>query len=127
MIDGRNTAPASDTTLDTLFWTREGHLTGWRSYLNREPGGEEVSPYAAVACAEDLAGLPPAYIAVGALDLFLHEDIAYAQRLVEAGVPTELHVYPGAYHGFDVYPPTAAVARRFVADRDAALIRALHE
>jgi acetyl esterase/lipase len=68
--------------------------------LGQEPGGADVSPYAAPARAERLEGLPPAFIGVGALDLFLDEDIVYAQRLIRAGVPTELHVYPGAPHGF---------------------------
>jgi triacylglycerol lipase len=49
----------------------------------------------------DVAGLPPAFISVGALDLFLEEDICYASRLLRAGIPAELHVYPGAFHGFE--------------------------
>jgi triacylglycerol lipase len=70
--------------------------------------------------------LPPAYIPVGALDLFIDENIEYAQRLIQAGVPTELHVYPGAIHGFDAFAPSAAVSKRFKAERDQALTRALH-
>jgi len=73
-----------------------------------------------------LTKLPPAYIPVGALDLFVDENIEYAQRLIQAGVPTELHVYPGAFHGFDVFVPSAAVSKQFKADRDNALKRALH-
>ena len=61
---------------------------------------------------ENLTGLPPAFIAVGAIDLFVDEDIEYARRLIAAGVPTELHVVPGAYHGFDLLVPTAAVTAR---------------
>jgi acetyl esterase/lipase len=57
--------------------------------------------------------LPPAFIAVGALDLFVEEKVAYAQRLLAAGVPTELHVEPAAFHGFDLMVPGAAVSRRF--------------
>ena len=99
---------------------------GWRAYLGREPGGAEVSPYAAAARADDLAGLPPAYIPVGDLDLFLDENIEYAQRLLAAGVPTELHVYPGGYHGFNGFDPGAEIARRFNNERDEALRRILH-
>ena len=66
------------------------------------PGGEDVSPYAAPLARADLAGLPPTFIMTGALDLFLEEDLDYARRLIRAGVPTELHVYPGAFHGFDM-------------------------
>ena len=126
MIDDRNVAPASATAPDTFVWTRENNLMGWRAYLGREPGGAGVSPYAAAARATDLKGLPPAYIAVGDLDLFLDENITYAQRLLAAGVPTELHVYPGAFHGFNGFVPGAEVSRRFNGDRDNALKRMLH-
>lgn len=126
MIDDRNVAPASDTRPDTYVWTRENNLMGWRAYLGREPGGENVSPYAAASRATDLSGLPPAYIPVGDLDLFLDENIAYAQRLLAAGVPTELHVYPGGYHGFNGFAPGTDIARRFNNQRDKALKRALH-
>lgn len=125
MIDDRNIAPASETVPDTFVWTRENNRMGWRAYLGREPGGADVSPYAA-ARAPDLTGLPPAYIPVGDLDLFLDENITYAQRLLAAGVPTELHVYPGAFHGFNGFVPSAEISRRFNADRDNALKRMLH-
>ena len=58
----------------------------------------------AASLGKDLSNLPPAFIAVGALDLFADESMEYAQRLVRAGVPAELHVYPGAIHGFDGMP-----------------------
>jgi acetyl esterase/lipase len=125
MIDDRNIAQAGDTVPDTLLWTRENNRAGWRAYLGRDIDGEDVSPYAAASRAIDVSGLPPAYISLGELDLFLNEDIAYAQRLMDAGVPTELHVYRGAYHGFDTLAPSSGVARRFIADRDSALMRAL--
>jgi triacylglycerol lipase len=83
-----------------------------------------VSPYAAPARAGDLAGLPPAFISCGALDLLIEEDLEYARRLMRSGVPVELHVYPGAFHGFDLSPdaPVAMDARR---DSLAALRRSL--
>jgi acetyl esterase/lipase len=126
MIDDRNVAPASESTPDTLVWSRENNLIGWRSYLGQEPGGEDVSPYAAASRAADLSGLPRAYIVVGELDLFLNENVEYAQRLLEAGVPTELHVYPGVYHGFEGLAADADVSQRSVAERDRVLKRALH-
>ena len=89
-----------------------------------QPGQGEVSPYAAAARATDLSGLPPAYIPVGDLDLFLDENMAYAHRLAAAEVPVELHVYPGGFHGFNGFVPGAAVSKRFNNDRDAALKRA---
>ena len=126
MLDDRNVEQASADVPDTLLWTRENNLIGWRSYLGDAFGSDDVSPYAAAFRATNLAGLPPAYIPVGDLDLFLHEDIDFAQRLMQAGVPTELHVYPGGYHGFDGVAPTANIVQRFIADRDDALRRALH-
>jgi acetyl esterase/lipase len=126
MIDDRNVVPACDTLPDTILWTRESNLIGWSSYLGCEPGGEGVSCYAAASRADDLSGLAPAYITVGELDLFVQEDIDYAQCLIAAGVPTELHVYPGGCHAFDGLVPDADVARRFTADIHRALKRALH-
>jgi acetyl esterase/lipase len=64
---------------------------------------------------------------VGTLDLFVDEDIEYARRLIRAGVPTELKVYPGAYHGFEDLAPDAAISRAFVLDYFNALQRALKQ
>ena len=126
MIDDRNITPASDAFPDTFVWSRENNLIGWKSYLGHEPGVEGVSPYAAACRATDLSGLPSAYISVGDLDLFLNENIEYAQRLLEAGVPTELHVYPGAFHGFDSFAPKADISQRFNVERDTVLKHVLH-
>lgn len=73
---------------------------------------EDVSPYAAPARATDLSGLPPAYLSVCEFDPLRDEGIAYAQRLVQDGVPTELHLYPGAFHGSGGLVPTAELSRR---------------
>jgi acetyl esterase/lipase len=126
MINDCNIAPASDTLPDTLFWTRDANRTGWKGYLGCEPGGEGISCYAAASRATNLEGLPPAYIAVGDLDLFAQEDIEYARRLVEAGVSTELHVYPGGCHAFDMLVPGSDIAKRFYTDMHRAVKRALH-
>ena len=84
-----------------------------------------MSPYAAPSRATDLAGLPPAFIGVGDLDLFLDEDIDYGQRLLQANVPTELHVYAGGIHGFNGLAPGTDLAIRYDRDRDDTLRRAL--
>jgi acetyl esterase/lipase len=127
MINDCNTAPASQTLPDTIFWTRENNLIGWRAYLGYEPGREGISCYAAAYRATNLEGLPPAYIAVGGLDLFAQEDIEYSRRLIEAYVPTELHVYPGGCHAFDMLVPEADISKRFTTDIHRALKRALHK
>ncbi|GHO49586.1 alpha/beta hydrolase [Ktedonospora formicarum] len=106
-----------------FIWTPEANRFGWTSMLGQEPGGDDVSPYAAAARAEQLEGLPPTFINVGALDLFLEEDMEYARRLTRAGVPTELHVYPGVYHGFRMVP-NARVTQTADRDQLAALRRA---
>lgn len=107
-----------------FIWTHNANRFGWTALLGQEPGSADVSPYAAAARADDVAGLPPTYICVGALDLFLEEDMEYARRLMRAGVPTELHVYPGAYHGFNM-AAEAQVAQAYTRDFINALRRAL--
>jgi len=107
-----------------FLWRREDNRFGWTSLLGA-PAGSNHPPYGSVpARVEDLRGLPPAFIAVGSIDLFVDEDIAYARRLVNAGVPTELHVYPGAFHGFDLFP--TKLTERFRAARLEALKAALY-
>ncbi|WP_375195092.1 alpha/beta hydrolase [Sphingobium sp.] len=124
MLDDRTCITRQPDHLGAFVWTPQANAFGWRSLLGQNPGAADVSPYAAPARANDLSGLPPSFIAVGALDLFLVEDMDYARRLIEAGVATELHVYPGAYHGFDVLPDAPASVR-MKQDATAALRSAL--
>ncbi|MBV9787765.1 MAG: alpha/beta hydrolase [Chloroflexi bacterium] len=125
MLDDRTVAadPPHPYTGE-FIWTRDANRFGWTALLGQEPGNEGVSSYAAAARAEDLSGLPAAFICVGALDLFVEEDMEYARRLIRAGVPTELHVYPGAYHGYQLVP-TAEVTQTSRRDQLSALRRAL--
>ena len=125
MLDDRNQTWSSHAITDPRVWDRASSLAAWNLYLEGKAGQEGISEYAAPARAIDLAGLPPAYINVGDLDLFLDEDIAYAQALARAGVPVELHVYPGAYHGSPGDVPGAGLSRRWLADELAALAGAL--
>ena len=120
MIDDRTCIhPDPHPHAGEFIWTPENNHFGWTGLLGVEPGSDGVSPYAAAARADDLTGLPPTYIATGGLDLFLEEDLDYARRLMRAGVPVELHVYPGGFHGFD-FDPTADVSARARRDsRDA--------
>jgi acetyl esterase/lipase len=127
MLDDRTvTATEPHPYTGEFIWTPEANRFGWTSLLGKEPGGPDVSPYAAAARAESLEGLPPTFINVGALDLFLEEDMEYARRLMRAGVPTELHVYPGAFHGFHM-TANAKVSLAAVRDQLDALKRALSE
>jgi acetyl esterase/lipase len=114
MLDDRTTRP-DPALVRHLTWSYDDNVTGWAALLGEHP--ENVSQYAAPARAQDLTGLPPTFIDVGDLDIFRDEDIAYAQRLIEAGVPTELHLYPGCPHAFEVLAPDAAVSRLAIAAR----------
>jgi acetyl esterase/lipase len=126
MLDDRTcTHPAPHPYVGEFIWNRSQNLFGWTSLLGAAPGGGDVSPYAAPARAEDLSGLPPTFISVGALDLFLEEDLEYARRLSRVGVPVELHVYPGAYHGFGG-AAEARVSRQSSRDSLESLRRAMH-
>jgi acetyl esterase/lipase len=121
MIDDRNETPSSHEITDLGIWDRAGNIEAWSWYL----GDGEPDAYAAPARATDLSGLPPTFIDVGELDLFRDEDIEFALRLLQAGVPTELHVHPGVFHASEGFAPDAAVSQRIWALRLDALQRAL--
>jgi acetyl esterase/lipase len=125
MLDDRTCAAKPHPYAGEFVWTPQSNHFGWSALLGCAPGSNGVSPYAAAARAESVAGLPSTYIAVGALDLFAEEDIEYARRLMRAGVPTELHVYPGAYHGFEMVAD-AQITKRANHNSITALRRALH-
>jgi acetyl esterase/lipase len=126
MIDDR-TAVRQDLHpyVGEFVWTQANNYFGWRSLLSKEPGSTDVSPYAAAARAADVSGLPPTYISVGGLDLFLEENMAYADRLSRAAVPVELHLYPRTYHGF-YRAANARVTKQAEHDTREALRRFLH-
>ena len=116
MLDDRTTAP--DARLAPfLTWTYDDNATGWGALLGDRAGTDGVPPAAAPAREADLRGLPTCYLEVGELDVFRHEVITYADRLAEAGVSVELHVYPGAPHASDALAPNAESSRRAVDDR----------
>ena len=108
-----------------IGWSAADNRFGWGALLGQAPGTRTVPAAAVPARARSLAGLPPTFIGVGSIDLFVDEDVDYARRLIDSGVPTELIVVPGAYHGFDDNAPDAALTRRFNAAKMAALRRAL--
>ena len=126
MLDPRTgtpDAPADNPTTGEFVWTRAANRFGWSSMR----GEQDIAPahvgHFAPALAADVAGLPPTFIAVGALDLFLEEDAAYALKLSRAGVPVEMHLYPGGVHGFDAFP--GALSDGFQTDLHAAIARLL--
>ncbi len=125
MLDDR-TATRTDLDLSHVrVWTQGSNVFAWTSYLGHAPGIATTSPYAAAARREDLRGLPAAWIGVGSLDLFHDEDLAYARRLEASGVPCEVHVVPGAFHGFDALFRNAPVSKAFWAEQARVLKAAL--
>ena len=119
--DRQETWPARNFT-DTPWMTRDKLAATWRHYLGSTP----ATPYAAPARAADLSGLPPAYIATAEFDPLRDEGITYALRLLQAGVPVELHQWPGTFHGSQAIL-SAEVSQRQIAELGAALRRALAE
>ena len=90
MLDDRTVLRTDIDERYFRLWNNAANRFGWTSYLGSEPGAPDVNPLAAPAREENLAGLPPAWIGVGTLDLFFDEDVAYASRLRAAGVPCDL-------------------------------------
>ena len=125
MIDDRNDTVSSWQYDGLGAWDRNNNDTGWDAMLGAERGSDRVHPYAAPARAEHLAGLAPAFIEVGAAEIFRDEAIDYASRIWAAGGDAELHVWSGGYHGFSGFSPEAAVSRAANAARDSWLDRVL--
>ncbi|ONH30917.1 alpha/beta hydrolase [Pseudofrankia asymbiotica] len=93
------------------LWHLRANRLSWEAYLGGL-AGDDVPPTAAPARATDLSGLAPAYLCCGDVDAFVDEIVDYAARLSHAGVPTELHVYPGVIHGgFGAIPKTPRTAQ----------------
>ncbi|MFJ4820431.1 alpha/beta hydrolase [Streptomyces sp. NPDC088801] len=111
MLDDRNDTPSTHQMAGLGVWDRTANETGWSALLGSRRGGPDVPAYAAPARAEDLTGLPPAFLDVGSAETFRDEVVAYASRIWQAGGVAELHVWPGGFHGFDGFAPQAAVSQ----------------
>lgn len=116
MLDDRTgSARKVPAHIGTVGWSAEANRFGWSAFLG-VPAGSAAVPAGSVPAREsDLAGLAPTFIGVGALDLFVEEDLEYGRRLLAAGVKTRIHVTPGAWHAFDFVVPEARVSREFTA------------
>ncbi|SEG95675.1 Acetyl esterase/lipase [Nonomuraea solani] len=120
MLDDRTLTPDPEIA-PFVLWSWDDNATGWQALLGEAAGGPDTPAYAAPARVADPSGLPPAYIEVGQLDIFRDEDLTYALRLGQAGVPVEFHLHPGVPHEFDGLAFTTDIARRVIADRVRAL------
>lgn len=116
MLDDRNLAPDPQLA-PFVLWSWDDNRTGWTALLGEAVAGPDVPASAAPARVGDPAGLPPAYIEVGQLDIFRDEDLTYALRLSRAGVPVEFHLHPGVPHEFEGIAFTSDIAKRVIADR----------
>lgn len=125
MLDDRTgSTVAVPPYIGHYIWTVANNRFGWTSLLGKPAGAAQAPAGAVPARVENLAGLPPAWIGVGSVDLFANEDVEYGRRLLQAGVSTELHLVPGGFHGFDIMVPQAPLTVAFVEGWRAALRRA---
>ncbi len=120
---GTELAPIDNPYTGEFVVSRKYIRDLWRVYRGQGDLDPHFLTYLAPALAMDLSGLPPTYIAVGSLDLFVEEDTDYALRLSRAGVSVELHVYDGAFHGFNLIP--GDVTDRINTELDATIQRLL--
>ncbi|KAL9562808.1 hypothetical protein ACKAV7_012994 [Fusarium commune] len=123
MIDDR-TMVANEAMEPLAFWKTADNATAWTALLGDQAGQPEapISYYSAPARAPSLADLPPTYIEVGGLDIFLQENVKYATRLLAENIPTELHVYPGLPHGFEMIAPNITAAKKANENRHRAIL-----
>jgi acetyl esterase/lipase len=120
MLDDRTLTPDPQLA-QFVAWSWDDNRTAWQALLGDAAGGPDTPASAAPARVADPAGLPPAYIEVGQLDIFRDEDLAYALRLSQAGVPVEFHLHLGVPHRFETVAFNSDVAQRAIADRVRAL------
>lgn len=121
MIDHRNESHSSKLITDVGIWDRAGSIEAWSWYL----GGQKPDQHSSPAIATNLKGLPPAYIDVGEMDMFCDEDLDFVKRLGEADVRVEFHLWPGVYHGAEIFAPDAPISKNIVATRLAGIRRLL--
>ncbi|MDF1854643.1 alpha/beta hydrolase [Pseudooceanicola sp.] len=125
MLDDRSGQDPVPAEAECLVWTDTSNRYGWSAYLDQAAGGADVPVKAVPARRDDLAGLAPAWIGVGSIDLFAQENLDYARRLLAAGVDCEFLMVPGAYHAFQKLVPDAPISLSFEANYQVALRRAL--
>ncbi|HEX4183214.1 MAG TPA: alpha/beta hydrolase, partial [Caulobacteraceae bacterium] len=123
MLDDRTGSTRKASATIPYFWTPQANVYGWTCLLGVPAGSPDVPAGAVPARVANLAGLAPTFIGVGSIDLFVDEDVTYAERLRAAGVPTELLVLPGAFHAFDAVAPQASLSKSLTIAWNEALAR----
>jgi acetyl esterase/lipase len=125
MLDDRNESDSAREIDGVGVWDRTSNETGWTALLGDRRGGDRVADSAAPGRAQDLAGMPPAFLSVGSAEVFRDETVAFASRMWAAGGAAELHVWPGGFHGFENFAPEAELSRAAAAARHRWLARML--
>ena len=120
---GTTASPYRNTVAGEFVWTPNANRYGWSTLRGGQTIASAQMPYFSPAMAKDLRDLPPTFMMVGDLDLFVNEDIDYANRLIQSGVPTELHVIPGVFHAFEMVNPQAEKTRNYLHWRSKAIAR----
>jgi acetyl esterase len=125
-LDDRLQTVSMQRFIDTPMWNRPNAELSWDFYLGEQHrrGADDVPYLAAPARAEDVSGLPPAYVSTMEFDPLRDEGVEYALKLLRAGIPTELHSFPGTFHGSSLFT-TAQISQRESAEMFAVLRRAL--
>lgn len=121
MIDHRNETHSSKLVDDVGIWDRAGSMEAWDWYL----GGNQADQHSSPALAKDVSNLPPTYMDVGEMDMFRDEDLQFAQRLLEADVRVEFHIWPGAYHASEIFAADAELSQTIWSNRLAGITRVI--
>ncbi|MFJ9041826.1 alpha/beta hydrolase [Streptomyces sp. NPDC102406] len=111
MLDDRNDTPSAAQLAHLGGWNPATNAAAWNHVLGGRAGAPDIPSYAAPARAEDVSGLPPTYLEVGAVEMLRDEVVTFADRIWRACGDAELHVFPGGFHGFDFFVPTARLSR----------------
>ena len=130
MLDYRTGTPKSpyrSPNTGEFVWTPEFNRIGWSMLKGGKNIAAKDMPYYSAATAKNLAGLPRTYMMVGDLDLFVNEDVDYANRLVQAGVKTDFQLISGVYHAFEMLNPNSPQTKAYKAARTDAINRMLNE
>lgn len=127
MLDDRAVSASIHEFDGVGVWDRVSNETGWAAYLGESVATPNVSPYAAPARAETLAGLPPVFLSVGSAEIFRDEVIDFAERIWKSGGNAQLHVWPGAFHACDIFAPYTGISRQMIGARYAWLEHILDE
>ncbi len=102
---------------DAPVWNSTCVPTMWRNYLAGAAPDAPAWAHASPGRAEDVSGLAPTYLLVAEHDPFRDEGLAFATRLLAAGVSVELHCAMGAFHAFDKICPGTVAGRRAFDDQ----------